>query len=67
MCFPPGFFDITEHLVIHMVDQIRNVDVWAFYVHPQLVRTESCSSWGVHDRGIQYWGCHRVLPRLPKG
>ena len=23
MCFPPGFFDITEHLMIHMVDQIR--------------------------------------------
>jgi len=22
MCFPPGFFDITEHLMIHMVDQI---------------------------------------------
>ena len=23
MCFPPGFFDITEHLMILMVDQIR--------------------------------------------
>ena len=23
MCFPPGFFDITEHLMIYMVDQIR--------------------------------------------
>jgi hypothetical protein len=23
MCFPPGFLDITEHLMIHMVDQIR--------------------------------------------
>ena len=23
MCFPPGFFDITEHLMIHIVDQIR--------------------------------------------
>ena len=23
MCFSPGFFDITEHLMIHMVDQIR--------------------------------------------
>ena len=23
MCFPPGFFNITEHLMIHMVDQIR--------------------------------------------
>ena len=23
MCFPPGFSDITEHLMIHMVDQIR--------------------------------------------
>ena len=23
MCFPPGYFDITEHLMIHMVDQIR--------------------------------------------
>ena len=23
MCFPPSFFDITEHLMIHMVDQIR--------------------------------------------
>jgi hypothetical protein len=23
MCFPPGFFDITEQLMIHMVDQIR--------------------------------------------
>jgi hypothetical protein len=22
MWFPPGFFDITEHLMIHMVDQI---------------------------------------------
>ena len=22
MCFPPGFFDITEQLMIHMVDQI---------------------------------------------
>ena len=31
MCFPLGFFDITEHLMIHMVDQI-----WAFgplYLH----------------------------------
>ena len=31
MCFPPGFFDITEHLIIHMVDQI-----WALgplYLH----------------------------------
>ena len=23
MCFPPRFFDITEHLMIYMVDQIR--------------------------------------------
>jgi hypothetical protein len=23
MCFPPGFFDITENLMIHMVDQIH--------------------------------------------
>ena len=23
MCLPPGYFDITEHLMIHMVDQIR--------------------------------------------
>ena len=23
MCFPLGFFDIMEHLMIHMVDQIR--------------------------------------------
>ena len=23
MCFPTRFFDITEHLMIHMVDQIR--------------------------------------------
>jgi len=23
MCFPPCYFDITEHLMIHMVDQIR--------------------------------------------
>ena len=23
MCFPSRFFDITEHLMIHMVDQIR--------------------------------------------
>ena len=23
MGFPPGFFDIAEHLMIHMVDQIR--------------------------------------------
>ena len=23
MYFPPSFFDITEHLMIHMVDQIR--------------------------------------------
>jgi hypothetical protein len=22
MCFPPGFFDIMEHLIIHMVEQI---------------------------------------------
>ena len=31
MCFPLGFFDITEHLMIHMVDQI-----WALgplYLH----------------------------------
>jgi hypothetical protein len=20
MCFPPGYFDLTEHLMIHMVD-----------------------------------------------
>ena len=26
MCFPPRFFDITEHLMIHMVDQIRARD-----------------------------------------
>ena len=23
MCFPLNFFGITEHLIIHMVDQIR--------------------------------------------
>jgi hypothetical protein len=23
MCLPPGFFDITEHLMIHIVDQMR--------------------------------------------
>ena len=23
MCFPPGYFNITEHLMIHMVAQIR--------------------------------------------
>ena len=31
MCIPPGFIDITEHLMIHMVDQI-----WALgplYLH----------------------------------
>src|SRR6185503_5749603 len=31
MCFPPRFFDITEYLMIHMVDQI-----WALgplYLH----------------------------------
>ena len=23
MCFPPGYFDITEHLMINIVDQIQ--------------------------------------------
>ena len=23
MCFPPGYFDITEHLMIHIIDQIQ--------------------------------------------
>ena len=31
MCFPPGFFDITEHLMIHMVDQIRALG--SLYLH----------------------------------
>ena len=31
MCFPPGFFDITEHLMIHMVDQIRALG--PLYIH----------------------------------
>jgi len=36
MCFPPGFFDITEHLMIHMVDQIRALgplylhEIWTY-------------------------------------
>jgi hypothetical protein len=31
MCFPPGFFDMIEHLMIHMVDQIRAQGL--FYLH----------------------------------
>ena len=31
MCFPPGFFDITEHLMIHMVDQIQTLG--PLYLH----------------------------------
>ena len=31
MCFPPGFFDITEHLMIHMVDQIQALG--SLYLH----------------------------------
>jgi hypothetical protein len=31
MCFPLGFFDITEHLMILMVDQIRAVG--PLYLH----------------------------------
>jgi hypothetical protein len=31
MCFPPGFFNITEHLMIHMVDQIR--ELGPLYLH----------------------------------
>jgi hypothetical protein len=31
MWFPPGFFDITEHLMIHMVDQIRALSL--LYLH----------------------------------
>jgi hypothetical protein len=31
MCFPPRFFDITKHLMIHMVDQIRALD--PLYLH----------------------------------
>ena len=31
MCFPPGFIDITEHLMIHMVDQIRAIG--PLYLH----------------------------------
>jgi hypothetical protein len=31
MCFPPGFFDITKHLMIHMVDQIGALG--PFYLH----------------------------------
>jgi hypothetical protein len=36
MCFPPGFFDIMEHLMIHMVDQIRALgplylhEIWTY-------------------------------------
>jgi len=31
MCFPPRFFDITEHLMILMVDQIQAFDL--LYLH----------------------------------
>ena len=31
MCFSPGFFDIIEHLMIHMVDQIQALD--PLYLH----------------------------------
>jgi hypothetical protein len=31
MCFPTGFFDITEYLVIHMVDQIQ--ELGPLYLH----------------------------------
>jgi len=36
MCFPPHFFDVTEHLMIHIVDQIRTLgplylhEMWAY-------------------------------------
>ena len=36
MCFPLWFFDITEHLMIHMVDQIRALgplylhEIWTY-------------------------------------
>jgi len=50
MCFPLNFFGITEHLIIHMVDQIRalgalylrNVDLRAFHVNSKSIHTKSC-------------------------
>jgi len=36
MCFPPSFFDIMPHLMVHMVDQIRALgssylhEIWAY-------------------------------------
>ena len=31
MCFPPSYFDIMPHLMMHMVDQIQ--DLWPVYLH----------------------------------
>jgi hypothetical protein len=31
MCFPPSFFDMQEHLMIHLVDQILTLDL--LYLH----------------------------------
>lgn len=31
MCFPPSFFDIMEHLMIHIVDQITELGLMYFH------------------------------------
>ena len=50
MCFPFGFFDITEHLMIHMVDQIRALG--PLYLHEMWTyeRFMSILNWYVLNR-----------------
>jgi hypothetical protein len=31
MCFPPSFFDIMPHLIVHMINQIQELGL--FYLH----------------------------------
>ena len=39
MCFPPSFFDIMPHLMMHMLDQIQELgpiylhQMWTYAVH----------------------------------
>ena len=50
MCLPPGYFDISEHLMIHIVDQIQALG--PLYLHEMWTyeRFMSILNWYVLNR-----------------
>jgi hypothetical protein len=76
MCFPPKFFDITEHLMIHMVDQICALgplylhEMWTYKRFMSILNRYVQNHAYPEGSMIEGYSTKEIIdccPRLPKG